>query len=152
MKFNYNYAYVTWVKKMTFFVVVFTLLSIVALCQRGAAVTISGTVTLSGNDADIAGTTIQVKGKSNAVNADKSGHYIISVQKGATLVFSHVGYQNVEKLVGDETVINVALDLTVNNLDQVVVISYGTRKQRDITGSVSTINAAPWRTIQEILV
>ncbi len=49
MKFNYKYAYVTWVKKMTFFVVVFTLLSIVALCQRGAAVTISGTVTLSGN-------------------------------------------------------------------------------------------------------
>lgn len=142
MKFIYNYTYVSQVKKMTLFVFIFTLLSIVALCQRGAAVNVSGTVTLSGNDADIAGTTIQVKGKSNAVTADKVGHYIISVQKGATLVFSHVGYQNVEKLVGDETVINVALDVTVNNLDQVVVISYGTRKQKDITGSVATVNAA----------
>jgi len=142
MKFIYNYTYVSRVKKMTLFVVIFTLLSIMALCQRGAAVPISGTVTLSGNDADIAGTTIQIKGKSNAVTTDKSGHYIISVQKGAILVFSHVGYQNVEKPVGDETVINVALDLTVNNLDQVVVISYGTRKQRDITGSVATVNAA----------
>ncbi len=142
MKFNYFFASVGWIKRVTLLIVMFVVSSLAVFSQNGAPVNVSGTVTLPGNDADISGTTVQIKGRTNAVTADRKGNYIISVQKGATLVFSHVGYQSVERLVGDESRINVALDYTVNNLDQVVVISYGTRKQKDITGSVATVNAA----------
>jgi TonB-linked SusC/RagA family outer membrane protein len=141
MKCSY-YASVSWVKRMTLFITVFTLSSIAAFSQKVAAVDVSGNVSLGANNTDLSGTTVQVKGRSTAVSTDNKGHYIISVQKPATLVFSRVGFQNIEKTVNNENVVNVTLDVTVNNLDQVLVVSYGTRKQKDITGSVSNVNAS----------
>src|ERR1700712_4371837 len=107
MKFTYN-AYAGWAKKMFFFVVIFSLSSIIAFSQRGPAVTVSGTVSLGGGAPDIAGTTVQVKGKSTAVSTDSKGHYTISAQKEAVLVFSHVGFQSIEKTVNDASDINVS--------------------------------------------
>src|ERR1700733_2844448 len=116
MRITYNYSYIGWVKKTTLFVVIFTLVSMAAFSQSGAATAISGTVTLTGNSADIAGTTVQVKGKTIAVTTDAKGHYSITAQRSATLVFSHVGFQSVERTVTGATEINVTLDVTVNNL------------------------------------
>lgn len=142
MKFNYYNANISWVKKVTLFVFIFSLFSLFAMSQNGTTVTVSGTVSLGANATDITGTTVQVKGKSAAVATDNSGRYKIAVQRPATLIFSHVGFQSVERYVGNRTEIAVTLDVTANNLDKVVVVSYGTRRQREITGSVATVNAA----------
>ncbi len=131
----------TSVKRVIVFVFIFSLFSLLALSQKGTTVTVSGTVTLSGA-ADASGTSVTVKGKSTGVTTDNTGRYAITIQKPATLVFSHVGFQSAERPVGNETEINVTLDVSANNLDQVVVVSYGTRRQREITGSVATVNAA----------
>lgn len=143
MKLNYYYVNRpdnTSVKRVTVFVFIFSLFSLFALSQKGTTVTVSGTVTLGGA-ADAFGTSVTVKGKSTGVT-DNTGRYAITVQKPATLVFSHVGFQSAERPVGNETEINVTLDVSANNLDQVVVVSYGTRRQREITGYVATVNAA----------
>lgn len=147
MKFLYYYSNIGWIRKTALFIFVFTLFSLYAISQNGTTVTVSGTVSLGAGATDITGTTVQVKGKSSAVTTDNNGRYSIAVQRPATLTFSHVGYQSIERPVGNETEINVTLEVTANNLDQVVVVTYGTRRQRELTGSVATVNAA---TVQDV--
>jgi outer membrane receptor for ferrienterochelin and colicin len=55
------------------------------------------------------------------------------------LVYSFVGYKSTEKLVGDQTIINVQLQPENNALDEVVVVGYGQVQKRDLTGSVVSI-------------
>lgn len=117
------------------------LFSLFALSQKGTTLTVTGTVSLGSAGADMAGTTVQVKGAATGVSTDNSGRYSINAPAGSTLVFSHIGFQTVEKLV-EGSVLNVTLGVTANNLDQVLVVSYGTRRQRELTGSVASINAA----------
>ncbi|MBE7170835.1 MAG: TonB-dependent receptor [Williamsia sp.] len=117
------------------------LVSLFALSQKGTTTTVTGSVSLGSAGTDMAGTTVQVKGSATGVSTDNSGRYSISAPAGSTLVFSHVGFQTVEKIV-EGSVLNVTLGVTANNLDQVLVVSYGTRRQRDLTGSVASINAA----------
>ena len=117
------------------------LFSLAALSQKGTTVTVTGTVSLGAAGTDPNGTTIQVKGSSTAVSTDNAGRYSITAPSAATLVFSHIGFQTVEKQV-EGSVLDVTLGVTANNLDQVLVVSYGTRRQKDITGSVASVNAA----------
>lgn len=139
---NHYNARISRVKRAAVYVCVFTFLTLSALSQKGT-IAVSGVVSLGVIATDIGGSTVQVKGKSNAVTTDSKGHFTISVQRPATLVFSHIGFQNIESPVNDETQINVTLEITASNLDQVVVVSYGTRRKREITGSVANVNAAP---------
>ncbi len=131
-----------WLKKTTLAVCALTLFSLVALSQNGPTVTVTGTVTLGAANTDVSGTTVQVKGRTTAVTTDNKGRFSIAAPSKATLIISHVGFQSIERAVSGAGDITVKLDVTANNLDQVVVVSYGTRRQREITGSVSSINAA----------
>lgn len=142
MKSAAHYAFKGWMTKISLCLSISMFLSLFALSQNGTTLTVSGAVSLGAGGTDITGTTVQVKGRSAAVTTDNNGRFTISVPKSATLVFSHIGYQSVERQVNDATNINIQLEVTVNNLDQVVVVSYGTRRQREITGSVTNINAA----------
>lgn len=69
---------------------------------------------------------------------DSDGKYSIQVQKGEVLVFSYVGMKTQEITVRDKPVINVSL-IPSGDLDEVVVIGYGTVKKSDLTGSVGTV-------------
>lgn len=103
--------------------------------------TVTGTVDLGTSAADLSGTTVQIKGSRNAVTTDATGHFTISASPNATLVFSHIGYKPVELRINGLKTISVTLTLAGANLDQVVVVSYGKQRQRDITGSVAKIDA-----------
>ena len=115
---------------------------VLAQAQNGTNVTISGNITLGDGAADVIGSSISVKGKPIGAAADKNGHYTITLQRPATLLFTHVGYQTEERIVENQTQINVTLQPSANNLDQVLVLSYGTARKKDNTGSVATVNAA----------
>ena len=120
----------------------FTLLSAAALqAQTGATVTVSGKIVLGTISADLAGTSIQVKGSGKGVYTDAQGHYSIQVRIGATLVISRIGYKPQQVRVSDQPELNITLDPTDNSLDQVVVVSYGKQRARDITGSVAKVDA-----------
>ena len=93
------------------------------------------------NGAPIPGVTIVEKGTSNGVLSDSEGVYQIKIQKeqGAVLVYSFVGLLSQEFPVNGKSVINVALREAVVDLEQVVVVAYGTQKKVSVTGAVASV-------------
>ncbi|WOD44140.1 SusC/RagA family TonB-linked outer membrane protein [Hwangdonia lutea] len=99
--------------------------------------TITGTVI---DDAGIPlpGATIQIKGESKGTTTDFDGNYSIQANVGNILVFSYVGYANQEIEIKNQTTINVTLNPD-NKLDEIVVMSFGTQKKRNVISSVATV-------------
>ncbi|WP_157492941.1 SusC/RagA family TonB-linked outer membrane protein [Echinicola pacifica] len=87
------------------------------------------------------GASILEKGTTNGTVTGLNGEYEISVAEDAILVFSFIGYQSLEIPVGDTNVINALMELDDSELDEVVVVGYGTRTRGELTGSVSTVNS-----------
>lgn len=104
--------------------------------------TITGKVTDAGDNSEIIGATILVKGTTTATVTDVNGDYRINVpDNNAVLVFTYVGKLSQEITVGNQSVINVRLADDPRVLDEVVVVAYGTRKKADLTGSVIAVTA-----------
>jgi TonB-dependent starch-binding outer membrane protein SusC len=121
------------------FLVLFVLVNTVMNAQQRK---VSGKITSSEDLAGLPGANITIKGTSGGVTADLDGSYSILVSgQDAILVFNFIGYQSVQIPVGDKNVVNVSLKSDANNLNEVVVVGYGTRKKSDITGSVSSVSA-----------
>ncbi len=123
------------------------LLSIFLLCTLLVGVSyaqnrqVSGKVTSSVDGSPIGGVSIVVVGTESATQTDNSGNYSISVNGNATLAFSYIGYTSQRVAVGNRSVINVQLASSDQELDEVIVVAYGTAKQSSFTGSASTIKA-----------
>lgn len=112
--------------------------SSVAIAQ---AQVVTGTVISEDDGAPIPGVNILEKGTNNGTVTDVEGNYRITVGSGATLVFSFVGYQSQEVVVGTQTTIAVTLKSDVTALSEVVVVGYGTQEKKEITGSVIQLAA-----------
>lgn len=91
------------------------------------------------NEAVIGGS-ITVKGTAKGTVTDVNGNFLLAVAKGATLVFSSIGYDNAEAVANEE---NLTVQLTANNktLSEVVVVGYGVQKKANLTGAVSQFKA-----------
>lgn len=96
--------------------------------------TIIGTV--SDNMGPIAGANVIEKGTTNGIITDMDGNYSLSVAKGAVIQISYIGYITKEMTVGDKKKLDVQLIEDAQNLDEVVVVGYGTAKKSDLAGSV----------------
>lgn len=130
------------------------LLSVNLLLAQG--VSVSGKVTAEDEPGGLPGVNIIEKGTTNGVVTDSNGEYKMNVSEGATLVFSSVGYAPMEMAVGSQTTINVSLTLDVAQLQEIVVIGYGTSTRRNLTGSVASvsseeINRAPVSDVSQAL-
>ena len=84
----------------------------------------------------IIGASVFVKGTNKGTITDIDGNFTISVAPGTVLVFSSIGYNNVEVVASPD--MNVILQEDQELLDEVVVVGYGTVKKKDLTGSVSS--------------
>ncbi len=123
-------------KKYILFVLLFTW-SIAALAQ----VKISGKVTDSVTGEALSYLTVLVKGSNNTTMTDDNGAYSITVpDQNAVLVFSMIGYTTKEE-VCNRTVIDVALAFEAQQLSDVVIVGYSSKKVSNITGTVSTVDA-----------
>lgn len=92
------------------------------------------------NGEPLSGVSVMIKGTSNGTTTDAGGTYSLNLPEGeVVLVFSSVGFDSQEVTVGDRSVINIVLVATVRQLDQVVVVGYGTQRKRDLTGSITSI-------------
>lgn len=102
---------------------------------------ISGKVTNEDGN-PLEGVTISIKGHLNALSqTSATGEYAIEANTGDVLVFASMGYANAERTLADQGTINVILTADLTNLDEVVVVGYGTQKKVNLTGAVSTINS-----------
>ncbi len=120
-----------------YFLLVGMLLCIPIYAQQAS--NIKGTVKDGKSGIPLPGVTIVVKGTKNGVSADFDGNYAISAKSTDVLVFSYVGYKTLEASISGRTKIDVTLSEESNQLDEIVVVGYGTAKRKDITGSVASI-------------
>ncbi|MGD1893540.1 MAG: SusC/RagA family TonB-linked outer membrane protein [Cyclobacteriaceae bacterium] len=104
-----------------------------------ADITVSGIVTDEVNE-PLPGVNIIVKGTATGTVTNAEGSYRLNAPEDGTLVFSFIGYQNLEVPVNGQSTISVTMLLDEETLDEVVVIGYGTRTKGDLTGSVGTVN------------
>lgn len=103
-------------------------------------VRISGKVTSAAGDA-LAGASVKVKGTTTGTSTDANGNFTLVVPEEATLVISYVGYQEQEMPVSGRTQFSIVLQALPGNINEVVVIGYGTTRKRSLTGAVSTIRS-----------
>lgn len=103
-------------------------------------VAVKGTVKNDAGEA-LAGATVSVKGTNIRVATNEEGEFQLNTPEGATLVFTYVGYISQEISVGNKLLINVTLlvDTQKFQMNQVVIVGYGTQKRSDITGSVTSV-------------
>lgn len=101
---------------------------------------VTGRVT-DANNLPLAGATITIQGTNNATRAGQDGSFAITVPNdNAVLIITSVGYERQEIAVGNRGTIDVALTGTASNLNEVVVVGYGTQRRRTVTGAISRVS------------
>ena len=109
--------------------------------EKSTAITVSGKVTDSKGEPLVAVSVIE-KGTSNGVTTGVDGTFKITVTGASSiLVFSYLGFEKQEVAVNDSPNITVVLEESVSNLNEVVVVGYGTQRKKDVTGSVASVTA-----------
>ena len=120
-----------------------TLIQVVPLCpasaQSGETTVVRGTVTSADGEA-LPGVNVVEKGTTNGTITNIEGAYSLTLPPNATLVFSSVGFTAREVPVGNQSVVDVVLNEDVQQLDELVVVGYGTQKKSDLTGSIARIS------------
>lgn len=100
--------------------------------------TVTGTVKdLKGEP--LLGVNVIMKGSTNGTVTDFDGKYSLEIPPNATLTFSYIGYVT-QEVPATSKVINITLKEDSQNLEEVVVVGYGTQQKKDITGSVAVVN------------
>ncbi|MDA3817535.1 MAG: TonB-dependent receptor [Prolixibacteraceae bacterium] len=106
-----------------------------------AQTSVTGTVTSESDNEGLPGVNIVVKGTTRGVITNVDGKYAIDVDSpDDVLVFSMIGMQAKERVVGNRNVIDVSLAESRIGLDEVVVVGYGTMKKSDLTGSIVSMD------------
>ncbi len=103
--------------------------------------TVTGKVTDAESGESLPGVTVIIKGTQQGAITMFDGTYSLQAAADDVLVFSFLGFVTEEILVGNQSVINVALEDEVMGLDEVVVIGYGVQRREDKTGAVSQVTA-----------
>lgn len=124
------------IKRYALFLVVI-IFSIPSFAQNTIAV--KGRVNNESNQ-PIQGASVLVKGTSTGVTSDENGNFEINAPSNGTLVISFVGYTPLEVKVNNQSSLAVTLIDANKNMEEVVVIGYGTQRKIDVTGSVARVN------------
>ncbi|MCX2680303.1 TonB-dependent receptor [Galbibacter sp. EGI 63066] len=117
------------------------LLALVTNVIYGQEKNITGTVT-DPSGVPMPGVNVVVKGTQRGTSTDFDGQYSINASQGEVLVFSFIGSQTIEKTVGQTDTYDAVMQLGSSELDEVVVVGYGTQKRSDVTGAISSIQAS----------
>jgi len=104
-----------------------------------AQTTVSGTVTDKANAMPLPGVNVLVKGTSRGASTDFDGNFSLEINKGETIVISYLGYTTQEIVFNGQSTIDVALVEDTAQLDEVVLIGYGSVQKEDLTGTVDLV-------------
>jgi TonB-linked SusC/RagA family outer membrane protein len=102
--------------------------------------TITGTVK-NESGMPLSGISVVVQGQHTGTSTDAAGHFLLNASRGAKLVFSAVGNETREQVIGQSDNYEIFLKPAVSDLGDVVVIGYGSQKKVNLTGSVSTVSS-----------
>ncbi len=102
---------------------------------------VTGNVVTDENEA-LPGANVIIKGTTTGTVTDFEGNYTLNAPGNATLIFSYVGYKSQEVPVNNQSVINITLMVDAEQLSEVVVIGYGTRKKSHNTGAIAQVDGS----------
>ena len=122
---------------------------LILLCanQVGAQTSvIRGTVT-DETGKPVSSASVIIKGTSNGTTTDEKGSFSISASSGSVLVISYIGFVNKEITIGKQSNISVTLSANNSQLDQVIVVGYGTQKRSAVTGAIASVSS---KTLNEL--
>jgi hypothetical protein len=114
-------------KRITLLFIISLLFSQLTYAQK---ITVSGTITSKEDGLPIIGASVVEKGTTNGTITNFDGVYTFSVSSGATLVFSYVGMEKLERKVGTEKVLNVVMSSDAVAMDEVVVTAMGVKQEK----------------------
>src|SRR5688500_14521542 len=101
---------------------------------------VTGKVTSGDDGLGLPGVNVVVQGTTKGSTTDSEGNYSIQLAPGEnTLVFTFVGYQTATVDVTNRTTADVVLEADITSLEEVVVVGYGTQREKDLTSAISTI-------------
>jgi TonB-dependent starch-binding outer membrane protein SusC len=126
--------------KLSSFLFFMTLFSVLA--QGYSQVRITGNISDS-NGTPLIGASVVEKGTNNGTQSDFDGNFLIeNVKNDGTLIFSYIGFKSIEVSVIGKSTINAVLTEDLNNLDEVVLIGYGSQRKSDLTGAVGRVKTS----------
>lgn len=113
----------------------------IASFASAQSIEVNGKVIDSKEKQPLPGVTIVAKNAKNGVVTDLDGNYSIKVNPNETLVFSYIGFAGQEIIINKSQTLNISLSEDANQLEEVVVIGYGTQKKTLITNAISSIGS-----------
>ncbi|MEO5681769.1 MAG: TonB-dependent receptor [Chitinophagaceae bacterium] len=119
----------------------FTVFLFLTLAATAQTIVVKGTVT-DDKDSPVAGATIREKGGRQTVQSAEDGSYSINVKSGASLIISYTGFAEITVSTQGNDYKKVVLKNLDKNLDEVVVVGYGSRKKSEITGAITSVKAS----------
>lgn len=119
--------------------ILFLLSQIISVSTFAQSRKIDGTVTDS-RGLPMEGVSVMIKGSSTGVVTDSKGKYSLSAPTGAILVFSYTGMVAKEERVGSASTVNTSLAETASQLENIIVVGYGTQKKVNLSGAVAQVS------------
>ncbi|RAK65267.1 SusC/RagA family TonB-linked outer membrane protein [Hymenobacter edaphi] len=101
---------------------------------------VSGRVTAVADGTGLPGVTVLERGTNNGASTDADGNFRLTVQPGATLVISSIGFATQQVVVGEQTTLAIKLQSDQTLLNETVIVGYGSQSKADLTGSVTQIS------------
>ncbi|QRM88910.1 SusC/RagA family TonB-linked outer membrane protein [Lacinutrix sp. WUR7] len=118
------------------------LFAILFMCISAFAqekLTVKGLVVDANDNMPLPSVNVIIVGTSTGTSTDFDGNYQLQVKKGDVIQFSYIGYISQTVIIENQNTIDMSLAADANNLDEVVVIGYGTQKKSHLTGSISKV-------------
>ncbi|WP_316838819.1 TonB-dependent receptor [Pedobacter gandavensis] len=101
---------------------------------------VTGTVTGEDDGQGIPSVSISIKGTKSGAQTDVNGRFMIDASSNDILVFTYVGYLTQEQKVGNNTNLKIVMKPSTANLDEIVVVGYGTQNRRTVTNSIAKLD------------
>ena len=114
--------------------------------QANGEITVAGVV-IDGDGLPMPGVNVSIQGTTRGTATDLDGRYVLTTPADAVLLFSFIGYTDLEIPVEGRTEINVTLVEDVAALEEVVVVGYGVQRRQDLTGAVASIDESTLREV-----
>ena len=115
------------------------ILAVVSTTASAQGKKVTGTV--SDTNGPLIGVNVMVKGTNTGTITNVDGNFSLEVPQNAVLIFKYVGYNPIEKVVGNNSILNIQMTEDSQQLDEVVVVGYGIQRKSDLTGSVTSVKA-----------
>lgn len=119
----------------------FLVLAVLLSIMGAAAQTVKGKV-LDDTKNPLIGVSVLIKGTQTGTISDENGLFTLTgVNKNSVLIFSYIGFQKAEKTVGESKMLTVVMQENDKQLDEILVIGYGSSKRKDLTGAIASVDS-----------